>query len=73
MLIYGLSDHFDCIGSFRLVGEQGMIPIETCPEKVGEKFRELMVKRSIFYALHSIARLDQEEADQETQVRLYAL
>ena len=50
-----------------------MIPIETCPEKVGQKLRELMVKRSIFYALHSIARLDQEEADQETQVRLYAL
>jgi hypothetical protein len=73
VLIYGLTDHLDCIGSFQLVGQQGMIPIETCPEKVGQKLRELMVKRSIFYALHSIARLDQEEADQETQVRLYAL
>lgn len=50
-----------------------MIPIETCSEKVGQKLRQLMIKRSIFNGIHSIAGLDQEQADQETQVRLYAL
>jgi hypothetical protein len=50
-----------------------MIPVEACSEKVGQKLRKLMIKRSIFNAIHSIARLYQEEADQEAQVRLNAL